>query len=124
VAQALAGRFPALAWETTHVGGDRFAANLVILPSGGYYGRLDPEDAVRVAESALRGRIDLDRLPRHGGSSRGGAGGRMPAAACARRGGGLGGALPRLRLRAARETGLFVHAYGPASRSAAWACGS
>jgi (2Fe-2S) ferredoxin len=62
VAQALAARFAPLVWETTHVGGDRFAANLVVLPSGGYYGRLDPEDAVDVAQTALRGRIDLDRF--------------------------------------------------------------
>jgi len=61
VAQALAERFAPLVWETTHVGGDRFAANLVVLPSGGYYGRLDPADAVRVAQAALDGRIDLDR---------------------------------------------------------------
>jgi (2Fe-2S) ferredoxin len=62
VAQALAARFAPLVWETTHVGGDRFAANLVVLPSGGYYGRLDPEDAVDVARTALSGRIDLDRF--------------------------------------------------------------
>ena len=35
VAQALAARYGPLVWETTHVGGDRFAANLVVLPSGG-----------------------------------------------------------------------------------------
>ena len=62
VAQALAARFAPLVWETTHVGGDRFAANLVVLPSGGYYGRLDPEDAVDVAQAALRGQIDLERF--------------------------------------------------------------
>jgi hypothetical protein len=62
VAQALAARFAPLVWETTHVGGDRFAANLVVLPSGGYYGRLDPAEAVDVAQAALLGRIDLDRF--------------------------------------------------------------
>lgn len=62
VAQALAERFGPLVWETTHVGGDRFAANLVLLPSGRYYGRLDLGDAVRVVDAALRGRIDLDRF--------------------------------------------------------------
>ncbi|MGH6657386.1 MAG: sucrase ferredoxin [Actinocrinis sp.] len=61
VAQALAERFGPLAWETTHVGGDRFAANLVVLPSGAYFGRLDPDDALRAAESALRDHLDLDR---------------------------------------------------------------
>jgi hypothetical protein len=54
------------------VGGDRFAANLVVLPTGAYYGRLDPDDAVRVAEAALSDRVALDRF-------RGSAG--LPAAA-------------------------------------------
>ena len=62
VALALAERFGPLAWETTHVGGDRFAANLVHLPSGWYFGRLEPPEAVRVAEAALDGRIELDRF--------------------------------------------------------------
>lgn len=62
VARALAARFGSAVWETTHVGGDRFAANLVVLPSGAYYGRLDPEDAVRVAEAALDGRMELDQF--------------------------------------------------------------
>ena len=72
VARALAARFGPVVWETTHVGGDRFAANLVVLPAGAYYGRLDPEDAVHVAEAALDGRIAFDRF-------RGSAG--LPAAA-------------------------------------------
>lgn len=62
VARALAARFGPVVWETTHVGGDRFAANLVVLPSGAYYGRLDPDDAVRVAEAALGGQVELDRF--------------------------------------------------------------
>jgi len=62
VARALAARFGPVVWETTHVGGDRFAANLVVLPTGAYYGRLDPNDAVRVAEAALDGRIALDQF--------------------------------------------------------------
>ena len=62
VARALAARFGPMVWETTHVGGDRFAANLVVLPSGAYYGRLDPEDAVRVAQAALSGHVALDRF--------------------------------------------------------------
>lgn len=61
VAQTLAERFGPLVWETTHVGGDRFAANLVLLPSGRYFGRLEPDEAVRVADAALRGQIDLGR---------------------------------------------------------------
>ena len=60
VALALAARFGPAVWETTHVGGDRFAANLVLLPQGAYFGRLDPDRAVRVAERALAGELDLD----------------------------------------------------------------
>jgi hypothetical protein len=60
VAVALAARFGPLVWETTHVGGDRFAANLVLLPEGAYFGRLDPGRAVSVAEGALAGRLDLE----------------------------------------------------------------
>ena len=62
VARALAARFGSVVWETTHVGGDRFAANLVVLPTGAYYGRLDPGSAVTVAEMALEGRITLDQF--------------------------------------------------------------
>lgn len=59
VALALAARYGPAVWETTHVGGDRFAANLVLLPQGAYFGRLDPASAVRVAGLALAGTLDL-----------------------------------------------------------------
>lgn len=49
-----------LVWETTHLGGDRFAAGLVLLPAGAYFGRLDPGQARRVAGRALSGELDLD----------------------------------------------------------------
>jgi sucrase/ferredoxin-like protein len=62
VARALAERYPDAVWETTHVGGDRFAAGLVVLPAGAYFGRLDPVDALRVAEAALGGLIEPDRF--------------------------------------------------------------
>jgi hypothetical protein len=60
VATALAAEFGSIAWETTHIGGDRFAAGLVALPSGAYFGRLDPAEAVRTAQSALVGELDLE----------------------------------------------------------------
>ncbi|MCU1344524.1 MAG: sucrase ferredoxin [Acidimicrobiia bacterium] len=47
-------------WECSHVGGDRFAANLVCLPSGVYYGRVPPQDAVRLVRQHDEGIIDLD----------------------------------------------------------------
>jgi hypothetical protein len=47
-------------WQSTHVGGDRFAGNLVVLPEGLYYGRTDAAGAARVADAHLSGRIDLE----------------------------------------------------------------
>ncbi|WP_051415514.1 sucrase ferredoxin [Nocardiopsis sp. CNT312] len=60
VADALRGG-AAEVWETTHVGGDRFAANLVALPHGAYFGRLDPDSAVRTVAALERGEV----LPDH-----------------------------------------------------------
>lgn len=47
-------------WESSHIGGDRFAANLVILPSGVYYGRVPPEGAAELIRLHAEGRIDLE----------------------------------------------------------------
>ncbi|RCK69562.1 sucrase ferredoxin [Desertihabitans brevis] len=57
VAAALAARWPELTWECSHVGGDRFAANLVVAPDGVYYGGLDAGSAVDVVADHLAGRI-------------------------------------------------------------------
>src|SRR5690606_10207598 len=46
-------------WEVSHIGGDRFAANLVSLPRGIYYGRVPPDDAVRIAGDDRAGVVDL-----------------------------------------------------------------
>lgn len=62
VAAALSRAHPDLTWEISHVGGDRYAANLVVLPRGLYYGRLDPQSAVAVAGTHLGGHVDLDHL--------------------------------------------------------------
>lgn len=60
VARALVVDDERSAWECSHVGGDRFAANLVCLPHGLYFGRVDPAEAAQVVEAYERGRIDLD----------------------------------------------------------------
>ena len=62
VAAALADAFPEETWEVSHVGGDRFAGNMLVLPDGLYYGRLDPVEAVAVARAQQAGRLDLDHL--------------------------------------------------------------
>lgn len=61
-AMALDDAHPERSWEVSHIGGDRFAANLVVLPHGLYYGRLAPDDAVRVADRHLADELDLDHL--------------------------------------------------------------
>ncbi len=62
VARARRRRGAGSVWESSHFGGDRFAGNLVCLPHGLYYGRLSPEDAVRVAERYEVGALDLDHF--------------------------------------------------------------
>ena len=62
VAKALDQAHPEETWEVSHIGGDRFAANMVVLPHGLYYGRLDPVSAIAVAGAHLAGELDLDHL--------------------------------------------------------------
>ena len=62
VARALAGEYPDHTWEISHVGGDRFAGNLVVLPDGLYFGHVDPASAVRIASTHLAGGLDLEHL--------------------------------------------------------------
>lgn len=47
-------------WESSHIGGDRFAANIVILPAGTYYGRVPPERAAALLADHAAGDLDLD----------------------------------------------------------------
>ena len=48
-------------WQSTHVGGDRFAGNVVTLPDGAYHGRVEPGDVRGLLEALAAGRVDLDR---------------------------------------------------------------
>ena len=52
---------PERVWETSHIGGDRFAGNLLVLPHGAYFGQVEPEEATRVIGSFELGRLELDR---------------------------------------------------------------
>jgi len=47
-------------WQSTHVGGDRFAGNVVVLPEGLYYGRIDPGDVRPLLDRQHRGEVLLD----------------------------------------------------------------
>ena len=71
VAAALAAQWPESTFECTHLGGDRFAANLMVLPDLACYGQVPSEGAVTLVEEHLAGRPDLPRLR--------GAAGRHPA---------------------------------------------
>lgn len=62
VAAALSGSHPAETWEISHMGGDRFAANVLVLPEGLYYGRMEPGTAGQVADLHQQGRVDIERL--------------------------------------------------------------
>ena len=46
-------------WQSSHIGGDRFAGNVVFLPEGLYFGRVEPAEAWPVLDEYLAGRIDL-----------------------------------------------------------------
>lgn len=48
------------AWECSHIGGDRFAANLVCFPHGLYYGRVGPDEVTRLMADFCNGTISLD----------------------------------------------------------------
>ena len=50
------------AWQSSHVGGDRFAANVVCLPSGVYYGHVDPHEAECLVRDTEAGYVHLDRF--------------------------------------------------------------
>ena len=51
---------PDRSWEVSHLGGDRFAGNLLVLPRGDYFGRLEPEDAESFVSNYESGQLDLD----------------------------------------------------------------
>ncbi|MDQ2837820.1 MAG: sucrase ferredoxin [Actinomycetota bacterium] len=64
VAAALDRLRPGQVWECSHVGGDRFAANVLILPTGQQYGRVTEvaelvaaTEAGRVLPDLLRGQV-------------------------------------------------------------------
>jgi hypothetical protein len=62
VAAALAAARPQQVWECSHLGGDRFAANLLVLPDGLYVGRVEAEEVVELVERLERGVLPLAHL--------------------------------------------------------------
>ena len=57
VAAALAALDPERTWECSHLGGDRFASNTLVLPHGLYYGRLTAETAPAMLAATRDGRV-------------------------------------------------------------------
>lgn len=47
-------------WETTHIGGHRFAPTMLVLPHGYAYGRLSAPSAKAVLEAAGQGRMTIE----------------------------------------------------------------
>jgi hypothetical protein len=62
IADTLAALYPEETWEVSHVGGHRFAGNLVALPQGTVYGGLEIAEAVRIAGLHADGRVDRGAL--------------------------------------------------------------
>lgn len=60
VAAALTERFGDMVWETSHLGGDRFAANVATLPSGWYFGRVNADAACTAVSAVHRGELMIE----------------------------------------------------------------
>ncbi|MCW2740935.1 MAG: putative sucraseferredoxin [Blastococcus sp.] len=61
LARALPAPGPADVWECSHLGGDRFAANVLVLPHGFYYGQV-PGDGAELVTAHDRGEVALPWL--------------------------------------------------------------
>jgi hypothetical protein len=48
-------------WVSSHLGGHRFAANVLVLPAGLQLGRVEPGEAPYVVARGLAGKIELGR---------------------------------------------------------------
>ncbi|NUT93694.1 MAG: sucrase ferredoxin, partial [Saccharothrix sp.] len=62
LAGVLGENHPDRAWEVSHLGGDRWAGNLLVVPDGFLHGQLDPGEAALVAKSALVGQVVAEQL--------------------------------------------------------------
>ena len=58
-AQRVAGE---MVWQSTHLGGHRFAANLVCFPYGVVYGHVDADDVEEIVAESVAGRVVTGRL--------------------------------------------------------------
>ncbi|MEO8609681.1 MAG: sucrase ferredoxin [Chloroflexota bacterium] len=63
--QAMSAHAGESVWQTTHLGGHRFAGTMAVLPEGLYYGRVAPDDAENLVIEHRAGRIYLDHFRGH-----------------------------------------------------------
>ncbi|MEO0897260.1 MAG: sucrase ferredoxin [Bacteroidota bacterium] len=49
-------------WQSSHVGGHRFAANVVTLPNGVYYGQVELEDTTNLIQMTSSGLVWVDKM--------------------------------------------------------------
>jgi hypothetical protein len=59
---AIAAQYPEFTWECSHLGGDRFAATMLVLPEGLCYGRVEAADAANLVTLYVDGRLDNAHL--------------------------------------------------------------
>ncbi len=59
VSRVACGHPDADVWECSHIGGDRFAANLVCFPHGLYYGRVAPDQVTGLMDAYGAGSLSL-----------------------------------------------------------------
>jgi len=57
VVTAMARHYPEETWECSHLGGDRFAATLIVFPEGLLYGRMKAAEAPEILEAHARGEV-------------------------------------------------------------------
>lgn len=62
VAAALSHRWPGRVWECSHLGGDRFAATMVLLPDALCYGRVTDEVGAQILTAFEVGRLVPEHL--------------------------------------------------------------
>ena len=62
IAAELATRWPEWVWECSHLGGDRFAGNIAMLPDSVFYGGLDTHEAVSLVADHLAGELTLEHF--------------------------------------------------------------
>lgn len=62
IVDTIAALHPDQAWEASHLGGHRFAGNLLVLPHGLVYGSLDIASALATVAATLSDRLEIEHL--------------------------------------------------------------